>query len=216
MPEAKRPDDQYHGVALDCPAESSYRVVKGNDQMCVEHVTITTSTTADLLNEIEVLKAQLAAAQQELTLYRRHNTNTDTGEVNVNVQRDLTKSERLRKLADEITKHTEVLQSISDEMTNVTKLPNLREEESMAAPSSKHAIRLVFIINGENVPVVVDARHQLSAARTAALILSHVDDGCHYTVMDWKITDETGAQLNPNEVIGKFGFRNNVRLFIRL
>lgn len=213
MSETKRPDDQYYGVALDHLTGISYQVVavKGNDQMCTEQFTVTNCTTADLLNEMEDLKAQLAAAQQELVLYRRHNTNTDTGEVNVNVQRDLDKSEGLRIFAAEIAQYATSIKILSNEMVAATKIPNLRAEESMEAPAGDHAIRIVFIINGENVPVRVDNRHQLSAARATALIISS-NGGSPVTY--WKITDETGTVLDPNEIIGEFGFPNNVRLFL--
>ena len=77
----------------------------------------------------------------------------------------------------------------------------------------ENKIRIVFIINGENVPVDANMHSPLHVARDRALTQSH---NTGRPLHEWEIRDEKGTLLPPDAKIESFNFPNNVRLFLSL
>ena len=73
--------------------------------------------------------------------------------------------------------------------------------------------RLIFIVNGEDVPVAISILAPLAAARQQALCLSH-NTGRLFD--EWEIRDERGAWLDPKPTINNYGFEPNTRFFLTL
>jgi len=72
---------------------------------------------------------------------------------------------------------------------------------------------IVFIVDGEDVPVFVEAQDRLCDVRNKALANSH-HTGRPYD--DWETRDERGVLLPPNDKVEAFNFPNRVRLFLTL
>jgi hypothetical protein len=77
----------------------------------------------------------------------------------------------------------------------------------------KSATRLIFIVNGEDVPVFVGETERMETGRDKALAKSH-NTGRPAT--EWEIRDERGVMLPSEPKIGSFGFMDGTRLFLTL
>lgn len=78
---------------------------------------------------------------------------------------------------------------------------------------SNNEISIVFVVNGEDVPVTVNPHEPLGAARNKALSLSK---NTGRPPEEWEIRDEAGTPLDPGQKIATFGFGPRVRLFLTL
>lgn len=74
-------------------------------------------------------------------------------------------------------------------------------------------IRLVFIANGEDVPVYVGLKESLGTGREKALMVSH---NTGRPSEEWEIRDERGVLLPTEPDSGSFGFVDGQRLFLTL
>lgn len=74
-------------------------------------------------------------------------------------------------------------------------------------------MRIVFIINGEDVPVDCAPWTALATARAWATEESH---NTGRPAEDWEIRDERGNRLDPTRRVGVCNFRDRERLFLTL
>lgn len=74
-------------------------------------------------------------------------------------------------------------------------------------------ISLVFIVNGEDVPVIVLPGSSLAAARDEALKKScNTSRPSH----EWEVRNAHGVPLDVTQLIGSFGFEINALIFVTL
>ena len=90
----------------------------------------------------------------------------------------------------------------------------LSNNERVTDPETQDSkIRIVFIINGENVPVEADTNSPLHVARDLALTKSHnVGRPLH----EWEIRDEMGELLWGDMTVESHGIPVNTQLFLSL
>lgn len=72
-------------------------------------------------------------------------------------------------------------------------------------------ITIIFIINGVDVPVTAAADDPLQEVRDEALLISS-NTGRPFS--DWVTRDEAGVTLPPEQLIERFNFTDEVRLFL--
>ena len=77
----------------------------------------------------------------------------------------------------------------------------------------KEKLTIVFIVNGEDVPVEASVHAPLLAARNKALADSH---NTGRPPEEWEIRDERGELLPPDRKVEAFNFADRVRLFLTL
>jgi hypothetical protein len=76
-----------------------------------------------------------------------------------------------------------------------------------------NSFSIVFIVNGQDVPLEVNPHEPLHAARNQALAKSH---NTGRPPDEWEIRDERGNLLDPGARIESFNFGSGVRLFLTL
>lgn len=75
-------------------------------------------------------------------------------------------------------------------------------------------VAIVFVVNGEEVPLEVEDHMPLHAARNQALATSH---NTGRPPDDWELRDINGNLLQDvSRPIGSYGFAAGVRLFLTL
>lgn len=74
-------------------------------------------------------------------------------------------------------------------------------------------MHIIFIVNGENVPVEADINSPLAEARNKALAASY---NTGRPPDEWGIRDERGVLLSPDAKVESYGFKEAVRLFLTL
>jgi hypothetical protein len=74
-------------------------------------------------------------------------------------------------------------------------------------------ITIVFIVNGEDVPIATNVRPPLREAVARALTQS---GNTGRPVDDWEVRDANGALLDTSRRIEDFAFSSGVRLFVSL
>jgi len=74
-------------------------------------------------------------------------------------------------------------------------------------------IRLVFVINGEDVPVETSVHAPLLVAVEHALKES---DNTGRPATEWEVRDSRGVLLEMSRKVGDFGFKPGDRLFLSL
>jgi len=74
-------------------------------------------------------------------------------------------------------------------------------------------VDILFIVNGEDVPIRIENRATLAKARDKALFESR---NTGRPLEDWEIRQESGDWLEPTQVIEEFNFVPGVRLFLTL
>lgn len=74
-------------------------------------------------------------------------------------------------------------------------------------------MNIIFIINGENVPVELDMDEPLCVWRDRALQKSH-NTGRPFA--EWDVRDERGVRLSPWDTPADRDFANNERVFLCL
>ena len=77
----------------------------------------------------------------------------------------------------------------------------------------KEKITIIFIVNGEDVPVDASVHAPLLAARNKALADSH---NTGRPPEEWEVRDERGVLLPPEQKVETFNFPDRVRLFLTL
>jgi len=77
----------------------------------------------------------------------------------------------------------------------------------------ENKIQLIFIINGTNVPLEVNANETLGAAVASALGQS---GNSGRPPSEWQVRDANGVLLETQRQIKDFGFANGTRLFLSL
>ena len=83
----------------------------------------------------------------------------------------------------------------------------------MAEGSHGQKIEIVFVVNGENVPVDANVHEALRVAVQHALTASQ---NTGRPPDEWEVRDAKGALLDVNRKIEEFKFSSGVRLFISL
>lgn len=83
-------------------------------------------------------------------------------------------------------------------------------QENLMAPPD---VRILFIVNGEDVPVNANLHEPLASARDRALAESK-NIGRNFS--EWEIRNDQGVLLDPAEKVGAFGFASGVKLFLTL
>lgn len=84
-------------------------------------------------------------------------------------------------------------------------------DENFGPPSE--TILLVFIVNGEDVPVFAERTAPLLKARAEALAISH---NTGRPPEEWDVRDERGMRLNADQRVETFNFKERGRLFLTL
>lgn len=79
--------------------------------------------------------------------------------------------------------------------------------------SLPNPLSLVFIINGEDVPVKTNPHAPLQAARAKALAES---GNTGRPPEEWEIRSESGMLLDPNQTPEDLHLKENTRLFLTL
>ena len=74
-------------------------------------------------------------------------------------------------------------------------------------------MKLVFIINGEDIPVDCTEWLTLKIVREWAVVDSH---NTGRPAEEWELRDERGVRLDPNRTVGSYSFRDRDRLFLTL
>ena len=74
-------------------------------------------------------------------------------------------------------------------------------------------VDILFIVNGEGVPIRIEREAPLAKARDKALAESR---NTGRPLEDWEIREESGAWLEPSCPIEDFNFVPGVRLFLTL
>lgn len=74
-------------------------------------------------------------------------------------------------------------------------------------------ITIIFIVNGEDVPVNADVHAPLADARNKALADSH---NTGRPPEEWEVRDERGVRLQPDQKVKAFSFPDRARLFLTL
>jgi hypothetical protein len=72
---------------------------------------------------------------------------------------------------------------------------------------------ILFIVNGEDVPIRIEKKAPLAEARNKALSVSK---NTGRPLEDWEVREESGAWLEPSCPIEDFNFVSGVRLFLTL
>jgi hypothetical protein len=80
-------------------------------------------------------------------------------------------------------------------------------------PKEGHRIRLVFIINGVDYPVEVNAEAPLAGAVERALDESH---NTGRPPDEWEVRNSAGVLLEKGRTIEDLGLKNGARLFLSL
>jgi hypothetical protein len=75
-------------------------------------------------------------------------------------------------------------------------------------------MKILFIINGQEVPTVVNVNYPLGVARNCALENSAEDIGRPFD--EWEVRSQAGVLLDPAVRLGDFGLAWGVKLFITL
>ena len=76
-----------------------------------------------------------------------------------------------------------------------------------------NTLEIVFIVNGETVPVPANMHEPLRAAMQKALEESH---NTGRPPADWEIRDAQGTFLDRDRKLGDYQFPTGVRLFLNL
>jgi len=87
------------------------------------------------------------------------------------------------------------------------------ERDPEGGEETQENTTIIFIINGEDVPIDVDASSSLRSARDKALVASHNTGRPHD---EWEIRSEAGRVLCPDDPIDSMNFPRKVRLFLTL
>ena len=74
-------------------------------------------------------------------------------------------------------------------------------------------MQLIFIVNGEDVPVTTSLLAPLSAVCARALQLSH---NTGRPLHEWEIRNERGALIDATKTVNALGLEPNTRFFLTL
>jgi hypothetical protein len=75
------------------------------------------------------------------------------------------------------------------------------------------SVDILFIVNGEDVPVDAQLEATLATARDQALIVSRNTSRPPH---EWEVRDQKGVQLPVEHSVGSFRFPPHVKLFLSL
>ncbi len=78
---------------------------------------------------------------------------------------------------------------------------------------SSERIAIMFIVNGEDVPIEANLHEPLAAARNKALAESK---NTGRAPAEWEVRNEGGIPLDASLAVGSFNFQPGVRLFLTL
>lgn len=86
--------------------------------------------------------------------------------------------------------------------------------ERSGGHGGEQKLDLVFVVNGEDVPISANVNAPLAVAAEHALKESH-NLGSR-SLDQWEVRDAKGVLLDMNRKVGEFGLQNGARLFLSL
>lgn len=78
---------------------------------------------------------------------------------------------------------------------------------------TEHKIKLIFVINGENVPIETNINAPLSAAAQRAL---NESGNSGRPLAEWEVRNASGALIDVTRTVKELGLTNGARLFLSL